>query len=106
MVPVKASDIQNANKLRRCILSHLYTWFKEYPRAAFELRQLHDTCTATDKAFNWNMVYLEKKGWIELDTSLECPPYVACTTVITGSGIDLVEDVRAFDGQLPLGADT
>lgn len=104
MVLMKPSDIQKARKLRRCILSHLYTWFQEYPRAAFELRQLHDACTATDKVFNWNMVYLKKKGWIELDTSAECPPYVACTAVITGSGIDLLEDPQALDSQLDVGS--
>lgn len=99
MGELTAPEKQANLNLRRCILSHLYTWFKAYPRAAIELHQLHEECESTAKVFNWNLVYLEKKGWIELDTSAECPPYVACTTNITGTGIDLVEDTQAFAHQ-------
>lgn len=87
-------------------MEHLYAWFQEYPRAAIELHQIEDACNTTPKALNWNMVYLEKKGWLELDLSADCPPYVACSANITGAGVDLVEDGPTFNGQFDIGKKT
>ncbi len=35
-----------ARRLRRCILTNLYTWFREVPLAAVELRHVAETCHA------------------------------------------------------------
>lgn len=89
-------------RLRRCILEQLYTCFQEYPLASIELGQLSETCQTTTRELNWNIVYLQKKGWVELDLGNACPPYVACTAALTGTGIDLVEDVQAFESRFAL----
>ena len=47
------------------------------------------------------MVYLEKCGYVELDKSMDCPPYVSCTAIITATGIDLVETPQKFDKKFP-----
>jgi len=72
--------------------------------AEVELPQLETSCQTTVKALNWNMVYLEKKGFVSLSPSVECLPYAACTASIAGSGIDLVENAEAFSRQFPLDA--
>lgn len=83
--------------LRRCILITLYDLFQEHPLAEIELSHLETTCQTTVKALNWNLVYLEKKGFVELRPAVECHPYVACTAAISGQGIDLVENAEAFE---------
>ena len=93
------SGLHNANQLRSCILEHLYTYFKKYPLASIELRQLAEACRTNAQDLNWNMVYLERKGWISLDLSADCPPYIACTAGLTAEGIDLIEDTAAFASQ-------
>jgi hypothetical protein len=88
-------------QLRRCILNLLYERFREYPYAAVELRQMEEDCRVAVKELNWNMVYLEKCGLVELGTAVECPPYVASTVSLTARGIDLVEDAALFDMRFP-----
>lgn len=83
--------------LRRCILITLYDFFQDHPLAEIELSHLETTCHTTVKALNWNLVYLEKKGLVELRPAVECLPYVACTASISGRGIDLVENEAAFE---------
>jgi hypothetical protein len=85
--------------LRRCILMTLYHFFVEYPYAVMEFEQLAETCKSTAKDLNWNIVYLEKKGWVEVIPSSDCPPYVACAASISEKGVDLVEDRSALDRQ-------
>lgn len=87
--------------LRRCILENLYEIFKAYPYAAVELRQIEESCCVSPKELNWNMVYLEKRGYLELGKSVECPPYVAPTVTLTADGIELIEDPLEFDRRFP-----
>jgi hypothetical protein len=82
--------------LRRCILETLYELFKEYPYATVELKQIEETCQTDAKMLNWNIVYLEKCGFVELGKSIECPPYIASSAALTAKGIDLIEDVVEF----------
>ena len=91
--------------LRRCLLLPPYDLFREFPLAEVELSQLEATCRTTLKELNWNLVYLEKKGFVALSPAVECLPYAACTAAITGSGIDLVENEAALDRQFPLPTD-
>lgn len=95
-VSVPSSELQEAFALRRCIIEHLYTWFKAHPLAPVELRQLSESCGAPAKEINWNLVYLEKKGWIALDLSGDCPPFVACCAELTGAGVDLAENPESM----------
>lgn len=95
-------DLFNTNntkshiKLRGCILKRLYEMFKEYPYAVIELRQIEEDCQTNSKELNWNLVYLEKCGYVELGQSIEAPPYIACSASMTAEGIDLVEDEDKF----------
>ena len=73
----------------------------EFPYAAIELRQLETDCNADTKSLNWNTVYLEKSGLVELGRSIECPPYVATSASLTAAGIDLIEDQTNFDHRFP-----
>ncbi len=87
--------------LRRCILMKLYDMFREYPYASIELSYLKDTCHGTIKDLNWNLVYLEKKGLVELDKSNDCPPYISCTVTLSVGGLDLIEDEVKFNQVFP-----
>ncbi len=83
-------------RLRGCILQILYSFFKEFPYGSMEARHLIESCDTNPQTLNWNLVYLEKCGYVELDKSPDCPPYVTCTATITALGIDLIEDESEF----------
>ncbi len=88
-------------RLRRCILQTLYALFKEHPYAQVELAQLLETCQTDTETLNWNMVYLEKSGFVELSKAVDMPPFVACSVSITAAGIDLIEDEVKFNNRFP-----
>ena len=89
-------------RIRRDILKMLYTFFKEYPYAQIELKDIEKECRTNTKDLNWNIVYLEKCGYIELGKSTESFPYVACSASITAAGVDLAEDKKAFNKRFPV----
>ena len=93
----QSNSSQDHFRLRRCILERLYEIFKEYPYATVELKQIEEGCQTDAKALNWNMVYLEKCGFVELGKSIECPPYIASSATLTAMGIDLIEDPAEFN---------
>ncbi|MBF0223935.1 MAG: hypothetical protein HQK76_00645 [Desulfobacterales bacterium] len=84
-------------ELRRTILKCLYETFKEYPYAAVELNYLEEKCNTDVKSLNWNIVYLEKCGYVELAKSVESYSYVALSATITAIGIDLIENEFEFN---------
>jgi hypothetical protein len=90
-------------RLRRCILEMLFAHFMEYPYAPLEMEAIAEHCAAEAKLMNWNIVYLEKCGFVELGTSIEAPPFAACSASITASGVDLVEDDEQFNNRFPMG---
>ena len=92
---------QDHIRLRRCIMKRLYALFQDYPYAAIELSQIAEECCTNTRELNWNMVYLEKCGYVELGKSVECPPYIASSAAITADGIDLVEDENGFNRRFP-----
>ncbi|KPJ75218.1 MAG: hypothetical protein AMJ54_15640 [Deltaproteobacteria bacterium SG8_13] len=94
-------DIVAVRQLRRCMLMHLYAIFKQYPYAAVELKQIEEDCRSSTTEVNWNMVYLEKCGYVELGKAVEAPPYIASTATLTAAGIDLIEDGEEFDRRFP-----
>ena len=83
--------------LRRCILETLYQFFRSHPYANLELLQLSENCGASTEEFNWNIVYLERSGFVELVAPNDCPPFVACAACISVAGIDLIENEIAFN---------
>lgn len=95
------SDMQQWLRLRRSIIELLYAHFMEFPYAPLEMEMLADHCQVEPKSLNWNIVYLEKWGFVELGKSIEAPPFVACAASITEKGIDLIEDTERFDRKFP-----
>jgi len=93
--------IEKQKSLRRCILEKLYEAFREFPYGLVELSQLAEKCSADPESLNWNIVYLEKHGYVKPDRSMDCPPFISCTATITASGIDLVETPSEFDQKFP-----
>ena len=81
------------HQLRTCILDAMYAYFREYPYASIELESLSGTCNAPAEELNWNLVYLEKSGYIELDRVSECKPFISCLATLTAKGIDFIESL-------------
>jgi len=102
----KNSDKQQWFRLRRSIVELLYTHFMEFPYAPLEMETLVEHCQVDPKSLNWNIVYLEKCGFVELGKSIEAPPFVACTASITEKGIDLIEDAERFNRKFPADTDS
>jgi len=105
------NELENIDKrqwfrLRRSLIEMLYTHFMEFPYAPLEMETLAEHCRVAPKALNWNIVYLEKCGFVELGKSIEAPPFVACTASITEKGIDLIEDAEQFDRKFPTDTDS
>ena len=91
--------------LRKQVLVYLYGLFREVPYAAVELEQIATACGTTARELNWNLVYLERCGYVEMSRSGESHPYVACSVALTASGIDLIENGPEFRKRFP-GGDT
>lgn len=91
----------NHFELRRCIISTLYDKFKAVPYATVDLKDIEIQCATDTETLNWNMVYLEKCGFVELGKSFETPPYIACSAAISATGIDLIENEEAFNSRFP-----
>jgi len=92
-------------QLRRCILETLYGLFRRYPYAVVELPQIEGDCRTNTAELNWNLVYLEKCGYVELGKSIQSPPYIASSVSLTAGGIELVEDAEEFNRRFPPAAD-
>lgn len=100
--PPMEADVEKAKHLRKSILLILYRFFTEAPYAELELPQLSDQCGSNAAFLNWNLVYLEKCGLVELGKSSDCPPYVSCTASLTSAGVDLVETPGGLDEKFRL----
>jgi len=100
-----SSNSKSYIKLRHCVLKMLYILFQEFPYASIELGQIAEECRTDAGELNWNIVYLEKCGYVELSRSSESPPYVASSVNITAKGIDLVEDESEFKRRFPVDYD-
>lgn len=90
-------EINAYKTLRTAIMQYLYRFFREHPYGLVELRTLEETCETDAGTLNWNLVYLDKCGYVELDNSQDCPPYISCTVSITAKGIELVESKAGCD---------
>ncbi len=89
-------------QLRYRMMVFLYRCFQTAPNAAVDIRELAEECRTTPEALNWNLAYLEKKGFVELGRSEDFPPYITAMVTITANGIDLVEDEPELKKQFRL----
>ncbi len=94
-------DIKRHKRLRKCILKYLYETFRDFPYVPIEMDRLAETCQVSPEDLNWNIVYLEKCGFVELSKSYASPPFIACSATISVEGIDLVEDESEFKRRFP-----
>ena len=85
--------------LRRRILQMLYEKFCEHPYHSLTPKEFIEQLGVDRRELDFNMVYLERKGLIELDKPLEGDIFVAAR--ISPKGIDLVEDEYAFETSFP-----
>ena len=94
-------DIRFYLALRRKMLRSLYASFREHPYAPVAMAELREACGVPPEDLNWNLVYLEKCGYVELGRAYEGSTYVASSAEIASAGIDLVEDEAAFGRKFP-----
>ena len=85
----------NNIEIRRKILEMVYERFKEHPYYMVTPKEFKDTLSIDSKELNYNIVYLEEKGYLELQKSLDGDIFVAAR--ITTKGIDLIEDENEFN---------
>ena len=98
---VRTGTAENHLVLRHRILEVLYDFFKEFPYAMVDIGDISEKCQTAPKELNWNLVYLEKCGFLELSKSTDSLPFIACSAVISASGIDLVENKEEFNHRFP-----
>ncbi|MGQ9464171.1 MAG: hypothetical protein ACUVQ3_02385 [bacterium] len=91
-------------EIRRRILEMLYEQFKEHPYYRITPKEFKDALNIDLKTLNFNIVYLEEKGYVELQKPLEGSLFVGAR--ITSKGVDLVEDEYQFAITFPGEKDT
>ncbi len=77
-------------QIRRKILETLYERFKEHPYNRVAAKEFKEILSVNLKELHFNIIYLEEKGYVELQKPLEGSLFVGAR--ITPKGIDLVED--------------
>lgn len=87
-------------ELRRKILEMVYERFKEHPYYRVTPKEFKEALTIGLKDLYYNVIYLEEKGYIELQKPLEGSIFVGAR--ITPKGIDLVEDEYQLNIVFPL----
>jgi hypothetical protein len=88
--------------VRRKIMALLYDRFRAFPYAFTELETIEEVCNASVREVNWNLVYLEKSGYLELNKTADSFPLVATGAALTAKGVDLVENRTEFERAFPL----
>ena len=68
----------------------LYRCFTEHPYHRITPKEFTEDLGVTQRVLDFNIVYLEEKGYVELQKPLEGSIFVGAR--ITPKGIDLVED--------------
>ena len=90
-------------EIRRKILEILYESFKDHPYGRITPKELQEALDISLKELQFNAIYLEEKGLIELQKPLEGSLFVGARA--TSKGIDIVEDEYELDMLFP-SADT
>jgi len=86
-------------EIRRKILEILYQRYKDHPYGRMTPKELRESLSITLKELQFNAIYLEEKGLIELQKPLEGSLFVGARA--TPKGIDLVEDDYQLDVFFP-----
>ena len=73
----------------------LYQRFTEHPYHRITPKEFIENLGVTQEKLDFNIVYLEEKGFVELQKPLEGSIFVGAR--ITTKGIDLVEDEKQFN---------
>lgn len=94
-------DVSEAFRLRRCLLTTLYDSFRTLPYLQMEPEELRRACQVPLAQLNWNLVYLEKCGYVELSKTYASADHVASAVSITAEGIDLVENPSELTKRFP-----
>ncbi len=87
-------------EIRRRILEMLYEKFTEHPYYRITPKEFKNELKINLRELNYNVIYLEEKGLIELQKPLEGSLFVGAR--ITTKGVDLVEDEYKFNMMFPL----
>jgi len=87
-------------ELRRKILKMVYERYTEHPYYRITPNEFRKELGVDLRTLNFNIIYLEEKGFLELQKPLEGNIFVGAR--ITPKGIDLVEDEFQFDTMFPL----
>jgi hypothetical protein len=86
-------------EIRRKILEMLYESFKDHPYGRITPKELQEMLKITLKELQFNAIYLEEKGLIELQKPLEGSLFVGARA--TPKGIDVVEDEYQLEVAFP-----
>lgn len=86
-------------EVRRRILKILYEQFVEHPYNRITPKEFKEQLGISLRDLNYNVIYLEDKGLIELQKPLEGSIFVGAR--IMHRGIDLVENEYEFDIMFP-----
>ena len=85
-------------ELRRQILKLLYDKFQEHPYYRILAKEFCEIIGVPLNRIDYNMIYLEEKGYVELQKPWEGDVFISAR--ITAKGIDLVEDDFELDLRL------
>jgi DNA-binding MarR family transcriptional regulator len=88
------------SEIRRKIIELLYERFKEHPYHRITPKEFREVLHIDLKTLYYNIIYLEEKGYIELQKPLEGSLFVGAR--ITTKGIDLIEDEYQFNIVYPV----
>ena len=91
-------------EVRRKILEMTYERFKEHPYYRITPKEFKETLNIDIRELHYNIIYLEEKGYLELQKPLEGSLFVGAR--ITTRGMDLVEDEYQFDTLFPVNVNT
>jgi len=87
-------------EIRRKTLEMAYERFKEHPYYRITPKEFKEALNINIRELHYNIIYLEEKGYLELQKPLEGDLFVGVR--ITVKGIDLVEDEYQFDIMFPV----
>jgi hypothetical protein len=87
-------------EIRRMILEYAYRHYQENPYYRIIASEFKDHLNVNIKELHFNIVYLEEKGYLELQKPIEGSLFISAR--ITARGIDLVEDEYQMEIQFPL----
>ncbi len=81
--------------IRKKMLEILYELFQKRPYNRITPKELIEIIGVDLETLHFNAVYLEEKGYLELQKPLDGTLFVGAR--ITAEGIDLIEDIDKFN---------